>query len=62
MSLQLGQMKDGRFEVFCEAQPAGPGKCGEVFHAWQDQTGGWHGGEKGKRTAAWESLGTPGQQ
>jgi hypothetical protein len=62
MSLQLGQMKDGRFEVFCEAQPDKAGQCGEVFHVWQNKDGGWVGGEAGKRTAKWESLGTPGQQ
>jgi hypothetical protein len=62
MTLQLGQMKDGRFELFCEAQPDKAGQCGEVFHVWQDKNGGWVGAEAGKRTAKWESLGTPGQQ
>jgi len=59
--IAVGQMKDGRFEVFVEAQPAKAGEAGEVFHAWNDTTGGWAGGEKGKRIAKWESLGTPGK-
>lgn len=60
MAIALGQMKDGRFEVFVEAQ-AKPGEAGEVWHAWQATGGGWAGAVKGKRTAAWESLGTPGK-
>jgi hypothetical protein len=60
--ITLGQMKDGRFEVFVEAQPAKAGEAGEVFHAWQDKNGGWAGAEKGKRVAKWESMGTPGKQ
>jgi hypothetical protein len=48
-------MNDGRFEVFVET------KDGEVFHTWQVKEGGWMGAEKGKRNAAWQSLGTPGK-
>jgi hypothetical protein len=62
VSLALGQMKDGRFEVFCEAQPAKPGQAGEVFHIWNEKDGGWVGAKQGVRNALWESLGTPGQQ
>ena len=61
MTLEIGQMKDGRFEAFCEAQPAKAGEAGEVFHVWQEKNGGWHGGEAGKRNAKWETLGTPGK-
>lgn len=60
--IALGQMKDGRFELFVEAQPNKPGQAGEVFHIWNAKEGGWSGAEKGKRNAYWESLGTPGQQ
>jgi hypothetical protein len=60
--IAVGQMKDGRFEVFVEAQPAKAGQAGEVWHAWNAQGGGWAGGVEGKRIAKWESLGTPGQQ
>jgi D-alanyl-D-alanine carboxypeptidase-like protein len=53
-SMALGTMPDGRFEVFVEDE------AGEVWHAWQAKEGGWAGAVKGKRTAAWESLGKPG--
>jgi D-alanyl-D-alanine carboxypeptidase len=62
MAIAVGQMKDGRFEVFVEAQPAKAGEAGEVFHAWQAKEGGWAGAVKGKRVARWESLGKPGKQ
>lgn len=56
VALAIGQMKDGRFEVFVET------KDGEIFHAWQSKEGGWAGAEKGKRIAQWYSLGTPGKK
>ena len=55
VSLAIGTMPDGRFEVFVED------KNGQVWHAWQDKNGGWAGAEAGKRNAAWQSLGTPGK-
>jgi putative chitinase len=42
----VGQMRDGRFEVFVE-QPSG-----EILHRWNQPGGGW---------ARWASLGTPGK-
>jgi len=62
VAIALGVMKDGRFEVFVEAQPAKAGEAGQVFHAWQARDGGWAGAEPGKRVAKWESMGTPGKQ
>jgi hypothetical protein len=53
--IAVGQMKDGRFEVFVES------KDGEVWHAWNARDGGWAGQEKGSTAAHWESLGTPGK-
>lgn len=54
VALAVGQMKDGRFEVFVED------KNGQIWHAYQDKDGGWAGAEKGKNNK-WYSMGTPGK-
>jgi hypothetical protein len=59
--IAIGQMKDGRFEVFVEAHVDKAGQCGEVFHGWNDRDGGWAGQKAGSTAAHWESLGTPGK-
>jgi hypothetical protein len=56
MAIAVATMQDGRFEVFIEKA-----SDGSVWHAWQAKDGGWAGAEPGKRTAAWQSLGTPGK-
>lgn len=49
--------QDGRIEVFVEKA-----ETGEVFHTYQTaKNGGWAGGKKGVRNAAWASLGIPGK-
>lgn len=45
-SVAVGEMKDGRFEVFVESD------SGEVLHRWNTTGGAWSG---------WSSLGTPGK-
>jgi hypothetical protein len=52
VALFVATMKDGRFEVFVED------KNGQIWHAWQDQKGGWAKNASGK---TWSSLGTPGK-
>jgi len=60
MAIAVAQMKDGRFEVFVETQPAKAGEAGNVWHTWQAKNGGWAGAKAGKRRAGWYSLGRPG--
>lgn len=60
MSLTAVVDKDGLAEVFCEAQPAGPGKAGQVFHIKQDPATATQWWEKPDGSHNWLSLGTPG--
>ena len=53
-TLQVGVMKDGRFELFVLKDD------GSVWHTWQAKEGGWAGAEKGKSNAGWYALGKPG--
>jgi hypothetical protein len=57
MAIAVATRPDGKLEVFVETA------SGEILHTWQDApAGGWHGAQTGKRTAAWETLGTPGRK
>lgn len=48
--------QNGAIEVFVETS------SGEVLHTWQTGPNtSWWGAEKGKRNAAWQTLGTPGK-
>lgn len=58
MAIHAVVKQNGAIELFCEVESGN--KKGEVFHTWQSAANSnWWGAEKGKRNAAWQSLGNP---